>query len=188
MSILDPFLDMFARLRSNPPPPPGHLSRAELVKIYGDPGHGADADPKWRKANIVTVRDLPGIPSRFYFMTHRLIVDRLRATLTAAAEAAPDYQIERAASFVFRHQRHDDTRPLSLHSYGIAIDVDSDKNASRTFKRGGKPAPFSARWTALWPDGLPPAFVEAFERAGWTWGGRWDPFVDPMHFEYTRRP
>ena len=40
-----------------------------------------------------------------------------------------------------------------------------------------------AAWRRLWPDGLPRAFVEAFEGAGFEWGGRWRGYVDPMHFQ-----
>jgi hypothetical protein len=30
---------------------------------------------------------------------------------------------------------------------------------------------------------MPWEFVEAFEMNGFTWGGRWLPVADPMHFQ-----
>lgn len=55
---------------------------------------------------------------------------------------------------------------LSMHAYGIAIDLNPAPNALGT--RGVMPA-----WV-----------VDAFEAHGFTWGGRWKgKRCDPMHFE-----
>lgn len=161
-------------------------NRTEAIAIFGDPGHGADVDATWKHANIVTVRDLPGVPHRWYFETHQRAEPYMREAFTRARAAAPTYTIERAASFVFRHQRHDVTRPLSFHSWGIAVDVDAPENAARTFADGHYPAPWGEGWTRCWPNGLPRAFVEAFESVGFAWGGRWHEYCDPMHFELVR--
>lgn len=162
-------------------------NRAEVYALFGDPGKG-EPNPAWVKANIVTKRDLPGVPSRFYFMCHKLAEPYIREAFRRAAAADPGYIIRRTASFVFRHQRHDVKRPLSYHSWGIAVDVDSEMNRSRTFADDElQPAPFSAEWNALWPTGLREPFVEAFESVGFAWGGRWRGFVDPMHFELVGR-
>ena len=167
-------------------------NRADVIALLGDPGTGS-VDPSWFKANIITVHDLPGVPSHWHFQVHRLIEPYVREALRRALLAAPDYHIERAASFVFRHQRHDTLaaakregraiRPLSYHSWGVAFDVDSGHNASATFAVGQEPTPFSKAWRVRWPNGLPEAFVEAVESVGFAWGGRWKGFVDPMHFE-----
>lgn len=166
------------------------FTRAQLVTHFGDPGlDRASVDPAWVKANIVTARDgngdvpgMPGVPSRYYFQVHRRAEPAMRAAFAAARAAAPDYVIERAGCFVFRHERHDPSRPLSRHSWGIAVDIDADQNSARQF-RGEQPEPWSPAWLEIWPHGLPRAFVEAFEQAGFVWGGRWRGFVDPMHFE-----
>lgn len=165
------------------------LTPRAAIARYGNPGTGMTPDPAWVKAHIVTCRDehgdhpsMPGVPARFYFQTHRLVEPAMRRAFAAAQAACPTYEIDRAASFVFRHQRHDPSRPLSLHSWGIATDIDADRNSARTFK-GATPAPFSPLWRSIWPDGLPQAFVEAFEAEGFVWGGRWRGFVDPQHFQ-----
>lgn len=167
----------------SPRPAPHLITTREAVALYGDPGtKRSTPDPDWVKRSIVTVRDLPGIPSRWYFQVHRDIEPLLREALAAAKAAAPDHEIDRAASFVFRHQRHDPRLPLSLHSWGIAVDFDPDRNSARTF-RGKAPEPWSAEWREIWPHGLPQAFVEALEEHGFDWGGRWRGYVDPMHFQ-----
>ncbi len=70
------------------------------------------------------------------------------------------------------------TDKLSMHSLGIAFDVDPQQNP----------------WGGIQKDGAPsllrqhPEFVFTFERAGWAWGGRWshkgnNGWGDDMHFE-----
>jgi hypothetical protein len=60
---------------------------------------------------------------------------------------------------------------LSNHSFGTAVDINPDTNAngSSTFD-------------------MPPEVVDAFERHGFRWGGRYkavfNSTIDPMHFEY----
>ena len=77
------------------------------------------------------------------------------------------------------------TRSRSLHSYGLAVDL-----VPRSY--GGKHAywmwamskvpdfwtvPYERRWM------VPLPIVEAFERHGFIWGGKWL-FFDTMHFEF----
>jgi D-alanyl-D-alanine carboxypeptidase-like protein len=161
-------------------------NRADLIALLGHPGKVV-ADLAWVKANIVTVHDMPGVPSKWHFQIHRLIEPYGREGFRRAHIACPDYVIERAASFVHRHMRHDPTLDLSIHSWGAAIDVDPSLNEAATFKRGQEPVPFSQAWRVRWPKGLPQAFVEAFESVGFAWGGRWKVYVDPMHFEFVGR-
>ena len=157
-------------------------NRSEVYKVFGDPG-SSSVDGAWYKANIVTVRDLPGVPSKWYFEVNKQVEPYMREGLRRAKLAVPSYQIDRAASFVFRHERHDPSMPLSYHSWGIAADIDPDLNFSKTFASGKTPAPWSPEWKAIWPKGLAQPFVEAMESVGFQWGGRWRGFVDPMHFQ-----
>ncbi len=168
------------------------LTQEQLIAKYGDPGVGREGpDSKWVKRNIIYSGGggkaerpaMPGVPSRLWFACHRLVEPRMRAAFTAAKAACPSYRIGAAGSFVFRHMRHDVRAPLSWHSWGVAVDIDAAKNNARTFEAGKQPPPWSRRWNELWPNGLPQAFVEAFEAEGFDWGGRWRGFLDNMHFQ-----
>lgn len=73
-------------------------------------------------------------------------------------------------TYAFRTMRG--SSKLSMHSYGIAIDLDGEHN------------PFGRRWT-----GAPPmmniGIVRLFEDEGFVWGGRWRR-PDAMHFQAAR--
>jgi peptidoglycan L-alanyl-D-glutamate endopeptidase CwlK len=71
---------------------------------------------------------------------------------------------------------------LSQHSYGRAIDINPVQNpyikGDLILPPNGIYAP-EATGTLL-PDG---PVVAAFEKRGWTWGGRWNTLKDWHHFE-----
>lgn len=170
-------------------------TRAEVRATFGEPGSGTKPIAAWERANIVTCRDvngtpglpsMPGVPAKFYFQCHRLVEPIMREAFARAKAAAPGYQIQRAASYVFRHERWDPKRPLSLHAWGIAIDIDAETNGAHDYGDAAAPAPWSEAWMKRWPHGLPRAFVEAMEGVGFVWGGRWRSYSDGMHFQYAK--
>ena len=160
--------------------------------MFGNPGVGS-VDWRWRRKNIVVVRDLPGVPRKWYVKLHRLAEPYFREGLRRALVAG--YEVDRFGGFVFRHIRNDSARPLSLHALGIAADVNSQDNYSRTFRRGTTPEAWKAEWNDAWPRGVPRAFVEAMQSVGFVWGSDWDEdgvtadhsYIDPMHFELVQR-
>jgi len=173
--------------------------KGELVKFFGIPGHG-ELDRRWYKENIVECHrslgnQLPGVPSKWWVKIHQVVEPYLREALRRAAESAPEYKIVRIGGFVFRHKRHDPTKPLSTHSWGVAVDINPRENFSRRFRRGEAPVAWSDEYMAIWPNGVPRAFVEAFQSCGFAWGSDWDEdgestdhrYYDPMHFEWIAR-
>lgn len=159
-------------------------NRAAVIRTFGDPGMGATkADPKWERQYMTVATGLPGTwnggKGRLY--VHRLAEEYVREALRRCEEAGVLSYITRLGCFNFRHMRHDARMPLSYHSWGIALDVNSGANAGRYVDH--PPAPFTDAWRALWPLGMPEALVQAFESTGWRWGGRWRGYVDPMHFQ-----
>lgn len=79
------------------------------------------------------------------------------------------------ASGTFNYRVISGTGRLSPHSYGIAIDLKSDKRDywKWSSKEGGK------KRLGEYPKEL----VEAFEKNNFVWGGKWGHF-DILHFEY----
>jgi len=66
------------------------------------------------------------------------------------------------------------TDELSMHSWAIAIDLDTSR---ANYWRNATEQPL------VWKNRYPQAIVDAFESEGFAWGGRWYHY-DTMHFEY----
>ena len=169
-------------------------NRREVYDIYKNPGAGK-VNRDWKKKHLVTVRDLPGVPWKWFVKLHRLVEPYAREGLRRAAIADPDYKITRFGAFVFRHIRHDSTKPLSRHAFGCAFDINAKQNRGKSFKRGEAPKAWSPEWMQIWPDGITRPFVEALQSVGFAWGSDWDEdgvtddhvYLDPMHFELVHR-
>lgn len=168
--------------------------RDDLYDMFGNPGKG-EADQAWRKANIVECHPrgsrapLPGhenFQKEYWVAIHKDVEPYLREAMRRAAEACPGY-IVRIGGYVFRHIRHDSSKPLSDHSWGVAVDINAGDNRGKSYKRGEAPEPWTKAWWAVWPKGIPQGVVAAFESCGFEWGGRWATFADPMHLSWANR-
>lgn len=85
--------------------------------------------------------------------------------------------------FHYRPKATFNTRQLSAHSYGRAIDINPYQNPA--LLRSGRVIPAGARYDLREPGTLSDtsAVVRLFRRLGWQWGGRWASVKDRMHFE-----
>lgn len=91
---------------------------------------------------------------------------QLRAALNELKQRGLDKYIHQSSG-CFNARFIANTRSLSNHAFGMAIDFD---------------APANGRGTA---GHIPPAVVDVFKRWGFAWGGDWH-WTDPMHFELVR--
>jgi len=104
---------------------------------------------------------------------HEKVADRFRAVagrlepLRDRPDVGP-YVRELGGTFHWRTIAN--TERLSPHAFGIAIDLNPARSAY-------------FEWTPTWSGTYPMEIVEAFEKEGFIWGGRWAHF-DTMHFEY----
>ena len=125
-----------------------------------------EPDPAWIAANIVTAR----VPILGTIMCHRLLVPQLAAALNEVAQEDLGHLIhpgEYGGCYVPRFIGRDTHRALSMHAFGLALDLNVKENYQGT--RGN----------------MDPRIVEIFERWGFRWGGYWSQ-PDPMHFELAR--
>ena len=115
-------------------------------------------------------------------------LERVSTTLSALRAMDPD-----VAAFLaglsemtgYNYRNVEGTRSRSFHSYGLAIDLIPKSYGGKStywlWAMSRTPdwwtIPYQKRW-------MPPeAVIEAFEREGFIWGGKWILF-DTMHFEY----
>lgn len=121
----------------------------DAVERFGTPvtslsdGRVRFVDPAWPRLNI-QVTPLAG---GFVTWLHKDIREEAAALFSAAAIA--DAPVSAVRGFVPRHTQWSPHLPVSLHTWGIALDVILHQGTLRDY----------------------PAFVRVFKDAGWSWGG-----------------
>ncbi len=124
-------------------------------------------DPDW----VATYIRTESVPILGNVTCHRVMLPRLRGALTEvvrrdlADSINPD---DYGGCYVPRFIDRDPSRGLSLHTWGIAVDMNVAGNHRGT--RGD----------------IDRRVVDVFKRWGFAWGGDWT-YTDPMHFELITR-
>lgn len=157
------------RFMPNPNPWP-RPDRASVEAFFGKPGN---------EANLVSF-DFPypmyyegkrALKSRCHF----LVKDSLLRVLGAIGKSFGENRgvMEEAEDYggIYNYRPKRGGSSLSLHSWGIAIDLDADDNGFRD----------------SWPlrSDMPLVIMEAFAKEGWTAAGAFWGY-DAMHFQATR--
>lgn len=149
--------------------PVAFLTGGKAAKAFGAfsyryfPDGTIQPDDRWVAANIVNA----SVPILGSVRCHRLMVPQLRGALAEIQRSGLAKHIrpqEYAGCYVPRFIERDPSRPISLHTWGIAVDLNVPTNQMGTH------------------GDMHPGIVAAFERWGFRWGGRWSR-PDPMHFE-----
>ena len=162
-------------------PIPSRNDRDEVfgnAKVLGEKG---------MQRHLVTIDNLPG---RFNKGKGRLpqVHEKVAPHIRLAFELWQTFgvldEVYKIWFFNYRHQRHDSSRPLSLHAWGIACDINPRENFA-WYPKGPEKSiqPFSEGWAAKYPRGLSDIAVLCMKKAGFGWGGDWPSFRDPMHFQ-----
>ena len=123
-------------------------------------------EPAWVAANIRTET----VPVLGSVTCHRVMLPQLRAALREVVSrglAAEVHPGEFAGCYVPRFIARDPSRGLSLHTWGIAVDLNVPGNLRGTV------------------GDIDRDVVIIFKRWGFAWGGDWS-YTDPMHFELAR--
>jgi hypothetical protein len=126
-------------------------------------------DDLWVKENIV-IATLPIIGT---IKCHKKVAGELAKIFSKIEKDKKEYLIDvkdtkaNGGCWVPRHMCWDVKRPLSLHAWGIAIDINPTTN------------PFGSKGTENQKE-----LAKYFEEYCWEWGGRWKT-PDPMHFQWA---
>jgi hypothetical protein len=127
------------------------------------PDGRVEPDPAWVAA---TIRTEP-VPILGTVTCHRTMLPQLRGALQEIVHLGLAGSIDPAdfgGCYAPRFIANDPAKGLSLHTWGIAVDLNVQGNLR------GMPGEIDRR------------VVEVFKRWGFAWGGDWD-YTDPMHFE-----
>ena len=119
-------------------------------------------EPRWLDRNIVT-RSVPILGA---VTCNRRLFAPLRRALRRLERRGLSSVVDRADyAGCFAPRRIPGSGSLSLHAWGLAIDINAAANPRLGDSRQDR------------------RLVRAMEDAGFTWGGRWPTVPDPMHFE-----
>ena len=142
----------------------GSLAEAVGTFSYRWFGDGSVApDPAWVAANIRT----ESVPILGSVTGHKVLFPQLRGALREVAARGLADEIhpeEYGGCYVPRFIGRDPSNGLSLHTWGIAVDLNVPGN-----QRGV-------------PGEIDRDVVAIFKKWGFAWGGDWS-WTDPMHFE-----
>ena len=152
------------------------ISYAFLSKLYGG----------------LTRTDVEQTLEKIVFLGKKVVINRMIAEPLKNVEAEIR-ELQGGEAFIaslgsvgcYQWRFMEGTRRMSNHSWGIAVDIQPKKIGGKAIfwlwelyrNKDWMLIPLENRWN-------PPApVIEAFERHGFIWGGRWECF-DNMHFEY----
>lgn len=142
----------------------------EILRVYGNPLSSTF------KENYISSIELPfplygeweGQPKLSRLLMHKLVIPSLYDALKEILELVGEEKLHEDGwdklGDAWSVRKKKDGTQLSCHSWGIAIDLN----------------PLLAPW--LKKSKQPKVIVDAFEKRGWTWGGRWKN-LDGMHFQ-----
>lgn len=151
----------------------------KILQKYGNPGTKPHPTKKghvvcnaaWVGENIVKRT----LHTGQVVWLHKGVADHFVMTYQAACTAS-GMTPKHSGTWVPRHIGRNTSKPLSLHTWGIAIDFDAPNNPVGGVKKNGQPSDLRTEKGR--------AFVSVFKAAGFTWGGDWN-MQDDMHFEFV---
>jgi hypothetical protein len=154
--------------------PAGPARPAQLKVLFGEPAvalpYGDDwvrLDPGFVRRHIVT-RSVPILGA---VTCHRKFIAPLRAALGELARRGLSRLVDPGDyAGCYAPRRIQPRGQLSLHAWGVAIDLNASAN------------PFMGR------SRQDRRLVRTMVRHGFTWGGDWPTRPDPMHFELRSLP
>jgi hypothetical protein len=149
--------------------PVGPARPVQLKVRYGEPAvglpYGSDwirLDPGFLRRHIVTRR----VPILGSVTCHRAMIRPLRAALAGLRRRGLSRLVNPGDyAGCYAPRRIQPRGQLSLHAWGVAIDINASAN------------PFMGR------SRQDRRLVRTMQRHGFTWGGDWPTRPDPMHFE-----
>ena len=147
---------------------PGRIRYEPIfLKMYGN-------SAKEVERNLVPVRWLPNSGGGTVYITSVNGADKQLQKVSDELDNLPDefkkYVLNTAGTFYWRVIKN--TNRLSMHSFGIAIDINTSYSNYWEWEKNVK-----------YKNKIPIEIVEIFEKYGFIWGGKWYHF-DTMHFEY----
>lgn len=148
----------------------------ELTNMFPE---GAPQNPsdmaKYLTDIVVDIYDRNGNPSTLRLSVHKGLANNFQSIFEELY--AMKYPIDVTGTYVYSWRNKTSGSGLSMHSYGIAIDINPTQN-------GGVHGNTDPNSNLYVNDDV----VSVFKKYGFYWGGDWsDKYYDPMHFSYVNQ-
>ena len=147
---------------------PGRIRNEEFFAMM----YGGSA--KEVEGNLVAIKWMPKSTNSTVMITKVNGVDKKLKEVSDELDALPEnlkkYVTTTAGTFNWRPIAG--TNRMSMHSYGVAIDINTKYSDYWQWNKNTK-----------YVNRIPIEIVEIFEKHGFIWGGKWYHY-DTMHFEY----
>ncbi len=131
------------------------------------------------RSKLVSVSWLPNtLNKQEMFTSVNLADEKLQAVSDELDELSNDLKkyVKKTAG-TFNWRVISGTNRLSMHSFGLAIDINVDYSNYWKWEKPGRDG------VLQYKNKIPMEIVEIFEKHGFIWGGKWYHY-DTMHFEY----
>jgi hypothetical protein len=129
--------------------------------------------------NLDTVVWCPVLVGQKLQVTSVNDVDKHLMEISAELDRHPEWKQYLRSAGAFNWRVINGTKRMSVHSFGIAIDLDTKYSNYWQWDCGCK----NENINVAYRNQIPHRIVDVFENNGFIWGGRWYHY-DTMHFEY----
>lgn len=109
---------------------------------------------------------------------NKVLVDPLKKAETEIKSTGANYPITSLSGFFWKTNANDSSK-ISLHSFGLAIDINPLDNPN-----GARPSDSDPRDSNKCTHKIPDNYVKALENNGFFWGAKFKSYCDAMHFQY----
>lgn len=140
--------------------------------------------------NLVTLYWMPAYFNHHYPLQVTRIngvnikLEKVSTELESLVQKHPSYlRYLRNPGGTFYWRDIEGSKRLSAHSYGIAIDINSQQSNYWMWDTGIRSNKLNQHNHIPYKNRIPCAIVSIFEKNGFIWGGKWQHY-DTMHFEY----
>lgn len=159
-------------------------TRRNINDVYGTPKYRESTkndgrivilnSAVWQKNFCQIVVDIVGMAKPINLMVHKKIACQVLgafAEIEVKNKALPESERwvpKRIDCYCPRHNQWDTAMPLTVHTWAAAIDIDPTENMPHQ------------------PTNIPVWAIHILQTWGAIWGGDWNKYPDPMHFQWMR--
>jgi len=160
------FQDLYVGCVNNVSSTNKYKSLSQIKMLYGS------TESEVKKHIVTTTFMGKSVP------VNKVLVDPLKKAENQIKSTGANYIITDLSGFFWRVNANDSSK-ISMHSFGLAIDINPLDNPN-----GARPPESAPRDSNKCTHKIPDNYVKALEDNGFFWGAKFKSYCDAMHFQY----